>query len=102
MIKVLEILEVNPDHIICRLSNNYLKKINLKPLISNHSHLNGIEKLNDVNYLKLAQIGILGEIFWPETIKNSDADIWNYDISPEYINHCGEDVDKESVEIAGK
>ena len=47
MIKVVEILEVNLKHIICRLSNNDMKKVNLKPLITNHKHLNGIEKLND-------------------------------------------------------
>jgi hypothetical protein len=101
MIKVVEILEVNRKHIICRLSNNDMKKVNLKPLISNHKHLNGIEKLNDSDYLKLAQIGILGEIFWPETIISECGDTWNYDISPEFIYHCGEDIDNEIKKIAG-
>jgi hypothetical protein len=39
------------------------------------------------------------KIFWPETIINSDGDTWNYDISPEYIYHCGEDIDIESKEV---
>lgn len=86
MIKVIDILEVNLEYIICHLSNNDIKKINLKPLIFNHRHLKGIEKLDDSKYIQLAQIGILGEIFWPETIINSDGETWNYDISPEYIS----------------
>ena len=99
MIKVINILEVNLEYIICHLSNNDIKKINLKPLIFNHRHLKGIEKLDDSKYIQLAQIGILGEIFWPKTIINSDGDTWNYDISPEYIYHCGEDIDIESKEV---
>jgi len=99
MIKVVEILEVNLEHIICRLSNNDIKRVELRPLISNHSHLDGIEKLNDLNYVQLAQIGNLGEIFWPETILNSVGDTWNYDISPEYIYYCGEDIDVVNEEI---
>lgn len=90
MIKVLEILEVNTDFIICRLSNNDLKKIFLKPLVSNHKHLKGIEKMEESSYVQKAKIGIFGEIFWPDTIINDDGDYWNYDISPEYIYHFGE------------
>jgi hypothetical protein len=99
MIKVIDNLEVNLEYIICRLSNNDIKKVNLKSLIFNHSHLNGIEKLDDSKYIQLAKIGILGEIFWPETIISSAGDTWNYDISPEYIYHFGEDIDIESKEV---
>jgi len=101
MIKVLEILEVNLEHIVCRLSNNVVKKVNIKSLISNHNHLNGIKKLEDATYLQLAQIGDLGEIFWPKTILGKGGDTWNYDISPEFIYHCGEDIDNEIKKIAG-
>ncbi|MCB9310770.1 MAG: hypothetical protein H6567_11985 [Lewinellaceae bacterium] len=58
-----------------------------------------IQKLKDSTYLKMAQIGSLGEIFWPETIFGKDGKTWNYDISPEFIFHCGDDVDKESIEV---
>ena len=100
MIKVVEILEVDLEHIVCRLSNNLVKKVNIKSLISNHNHLNGIQKLADSTYVKMAQIGSFGEIFWPETILGKGGETWNYDISPEFIYHCGEDIDKESIEIA--
>jgi hypothetical protein len=99
MIKVVEILDVNLDHIICRLSNDDIKKVNLKPLISNHRHLNGIEKMDNSEYIQLAQIGFCGEIFWPETIISSAGDTWNYDISPEYIFYCGEDIVFETHEM---
>lgn len=98
MIKVLEILEVNPETVICRLSNNELKKIFLKPLISKHRHLKGIEKMEESNYVQKAKVGIFGEIFWPDTIINEDGDSWNYDISPEYIYFFGESIsNKETI-----
>lgn len=93
MIKVVEILEISLDSIICRLSNNDLKRVWLMPMIAKHNHLNGIEKLKDPDYIQLAQIGDLGEIFWPNTIVSASGDVWNYDIFPEYIYHCGEDMD---------
>ena len=63
------------------------------PMITKHNHLNGIEKLKDPDYIQLAQIGDLGEIWWPSIIVSASGDVWNYDISPEYIYHCGEDMD---------
>ena len=99
MIKVINIKEVNKDYIICSLSNKQLKKIYLKPLIDKHRHLKGIEKMNDENYIKLAEIGIFGEIFWPETIINEEGDTWNYDISPEYIQVNGESLVVENEKI---
>jgi hypothetical protein len=99
MIKVVEILEISLEQIVCRLSCNVVKKVNIKSLISNHNHLNGIQKLADSTYVQLAQIGVLGEIYWPETIIGKGGETWNYDISPEYIHYCGEDVDNESMEI---
>src|SRR5690606_24011098 len=96
MIRVTKIEKITGEYIICRLSNQELKRINLSSLISNHSHLKGIEKMKDPVYLLKADIGIFGEIFWPETITNRQGDTWNYDISPEYILHFGEDVDIEN------
>ncbi|MFZ1524652.1 MAG: hypothetical protein WAT22_07540 [Saprospiraceae bacterium] len=101
MIKVVEILDVNLNQIICGLSNNDIKRVKLQPLISNHKHLKGIEKLRSKDYIRLVEIGMLGEIFWPETIISSAGDTCNYDISSEYIYHFGEDFDLESKEIAG-
>lgn len=96
MIRVTKIEKITDEYIICRLSNQALKRIDLSSLISNHSHLKGIEKMMDPEYLLKAEIGIFGEIFWPQTITNSQGDTWNYDISPEYILHFGEDVDAEN------
>lgn len=96
MLRVTKIEKITNEYIISRLSNHEFKKMNLSPLISKHSHLKGIEKLKDPVYIRKADIGIFGEIFWPETITNSQGDIWNYDISPEYILHFGEDVDVEN------
>ena len=97
MIKVINLLDVNKEYIICRLSNNEIKKIYLAPLIVKHRHLKGIEKMEDDTYVKLAAIGMFGEIFWPETIINDEGDKWNYDISPEYVQYEGESLVSEVV-----
>lgn len=91
MIRVSEILEVNTQYIVCRLSDNQVKRLDLLPLIKRHAHLKGIDKLNNPVYVKKAGIGIFGEIFWPKTITCSDNKLWNYDISPEFIAESGED-----------
>ena len=66
------------------------KKIDIEQLIKEHSKLNGIIKLKDINYLKSAKIGNFGEIYWSDTIKIKNT-LWNYDISPEFIYHHGLD-----------
>ncbi|MFZ1749747.1 MAG: hypothetical protein WAU01_06130 [Saprospiraceae bacterium] len=69
-----------------------MKRINLQLLLVKHSNLRGIDKFEDDEYLKSARIGIFGEIYWPDTITNSDGDLWNYDISPEFVAFHGEDI----------
>ena len=90
MIRVDKIVAIEPYYVICLLNNGVSKKIDIEQLIKEHSKLNGIIKLKDINYLKSVQIGNFGEIYWSDTIKIKNT-LWNYDISPEFIYHHGLD-----------
>ena len=90
MIKIVKIINIDASSIICQLSDDSIRSLNLTPILAKHSHLNGIEKLKDINYLKKAKIGVFGEITWSKTITSSSGEIWDYDISPEYVDAMGE------------
>ncbi len=97
IIKVVEILDVTRKYVDCRLSNGAMKRVFLRPIIDNHSHLNGMEKMYDRDYVKLVKLGKMGELYWPNTIVSSSGDVWNYNISPEYINHFGVDIEEDDT-----
>ncbi len=87
MIKITAIESIDPYFLICRFSNNTVKKLDVYPLIQNHKRLEGIEKLLDVETFKKARIGEMGEIVWDKIIKTTyhgEELIWDYDISPEF------------------
>ncbi len=87
MIKTTAIESIDPYFLICRLSNNAVKRLDVYPLIQNHKELEGIEKLLDAQTFKKARIGEMGEIVWDKIIKinyQGEELIWDYDISPEF------------------
>ena len=45
-----------------------------------------------MQFLKTAQIGQFGEIYWKDVVTSSSNEKWNYDISPEFINFHGESI----------
>jgi len=92
MIKVIKILEIQPEFIDCELNNGFKKRISLHPLLKKHSNFKGIEQLQNVQFLKTAKIGQFGEIFWKDVVTSSNNEKWNYDISPEFINFHGESI----------
>ncbi|MFM7195852.1 MAG: hypothetical protein ACKOYP_13870 [Bacteroidota bacterium] len=89
MIRVISIDQIEPYAIICSLSNGIKRKVEVKPLIENHLHLDGISSLLHRPEFMKAEIGEMGEIRWKNVIKNSDGESWDYDISPEFILHEG-------------
>jgi hypothetical protein len=89
MIRVDKIVEIKPFYVICCLNNGISKKLDVASLIEKHANLKGIGQLKDVEYLKSAAIGELGEIFWKDTIETAQDEKWNYDISPEFIFYHG-------------
>ena len=89
MIKVKKIVEVTPYSIVCELDSGIVKKVEILPLIEKHSKFNGIEQLKDKATFESVAIGEMGEIFWKNIITNSNNELWNYDISPEFIFHNG-------------
>jgi hypothetical protein len=92
MIRVTKILKIDSGKIVCQLNNGTKKSIDVKPLIEKHSIFEGIEQLKNETFLKTAQIGEFGEIYWKDAVTTSSKQKWNYDISPEYINYFGESV----------
>ena len=89
MLKVNKILEIENFAIICEFNNGVKKKLNVLPLIQNHSHLQGIDLLQNEIVFKKVAVGEMGEIFWKNIITSKSNDLWNYDISPEFIFYNG-------------
>jgi Protein of unknown function (DUF2442) len=86
MLKVDRIIKIEPYNIVCLFNNGIEKSINVFPIIENHKHLKGIEKLKDENIFCSAKIGVFGEILWENIIYNAkDSDWLDYDMSPEFI-----------------
>ena len=86
MLKVDKIIKIEPYNIVCLFNNGIEKSINVFPIIENHNHLIGIEKLKDENVFCMAKIGFFGEIFWENIIYNTKDKNWlDYDMSPEFI-----------------
>ncbi len=97
MLRVVKILSIKPYTISCLFNNGARKSIDVSPLLKKHNHLEGIEKLKDEKVFNTASIGQFGEIYWPDIILNpTTGDIWNYDISPEFIYYNDDSKIKES------
>jgi len=93
MFKVKKIIAVAPYSIECELNNGILKKLDILPLIEKHANFQGIDQLKNKAIFESVAIGDMGEIFWKNIITTSNNEIWNYDISPEFIFHNGITID---------
>jgi hypothetical protein len=90
MIRVSKILNIEPFEITCLLSNGVIKKIDALPLIENHLHLDGVDKLKTPSVFLSAFIGEMGEICWENIVNSKDGSTkMNYDVSPEFVMHHG-------------
>lgn len=90
MLRVVEILDTNDFCVRCKFNNDEIRRLDVLPIIENHKHLNGVEKLLEANIFATAQVGQCGEIVWPNIVYVHDTDgdrLWDYDISPEYAFH---------------
>lgn len=87
MLKIKHITPENPYFLECTFSNGITKRVNVLPLIKNHLHLKGVEKLLDPVVFQQAKIGFCGEIVWRDIVEithNDTTVLWDYDISPEF------------------
>jgi Protein of unknown function (DUF2442) len=92
MVKVTKILNIDNFNITCLFNNGIIKIMDVEPLLQNHSHLKGIEKLFNPDTFNKAKVGLLGEILWEKIIStehNGEVEIWDYDVSPELIMAIG-------------
>jgi hypothetical protein len=89
MLRVINILKIDQDSLVCELNNGHKKRVYIQPLLHKHAHFKGIEQLKNEGFLQKASIGELGEIYWKDAVSTSSHEKWNYDISPEYIEAYG-------------
>ena len=92
MIKIINITILDNFSIKCTFNNGLSKIIHVLPLLETQKHQTGIEKLTIESNFSKARIGIFGEIIWDdiiETKNGSTREIWDYDISPEFVFHNG-------------
>ena len=89
MLRVISIDHIEPFTITCSLNNGIRRRVDVEPLIKHHIHFAGISVLLDVPQFMKAEIGELGEIRWRNVVHGSLGELWDYDISPEYVLHNG-------------
>ncbi len=89
MLRVTSIDHIEPFTITCSLNNGIKRRVEVKPLIRNHLHLSGISVLLESPEFMKAEIGEMGELRWRNVIQGSQGELWDYDISPEFVFHNG-------------
>ena len=86
MIRVTEIIDKSPYSLLCKFNDGAVKKVDILPLIEDHKHLKGVERLLNKAVFDNVRIGEFGEIVWDrivQTIDNGEEIYWDYDISPQ-------------------
>jgi hypothetical protein len=87
MIRITDIKVTPPYNLICRFNSGDIKQLDVLPIIKQHKHLIGVEKLLNEEVFKKVRIGEFGEIVWDKIViteHNGEQICWDYDISPEY------------------
>jgi hypothetical protein len=83
MFKATNILNIDHYQITCRLNEKFVRTIDMLPILEHHKNLNGIDKLMNFQKIKEVKIGLMGELYW-ENIINTDDEVLDYDVSPEF------------------
>ena len=92
MLKITGIEIQDGFRILCIFNNGVSKTIHVLPLLQNHKHLPGIEKLQEAKAFSKARVGLFGEIIWHNIIEmknGNEKEMWDYDISPEFVFYNG-------------
>lgn len=87
MIKIDKIIHIEPYIITCAFNNGMVKKLDVKPLLEQHLHLDGVSKLLQQKNFEKARVGAMGEILWDDIVNihyKEEEQLWAYDISPEF------------------
>ncbi len=93
MLRIKKIINIEPFQITGMFNDGQIKMLDIFPIIQNHIHLRGVESLLNESIFNKAQLGDFGEIFWSNIVETKDKYLMNYDISPEYFYHNGENVE---------
>lgn len=92
MVRLNKIIAINAFQITGQFNDGQIKKLDVYPLIKNHLHLNGVDKLLNEEVFNNAKLGDFGEIYWSQIVTSKNAILMDYDISPEYFYVNGEEV----------
>jgi hypothetical protein len=89
MYKIKHVKAILPHSIVCEFDTGTKKILNIQPLLENHAHLEGINLLKNNAIFEKVAVGQMGEVYWENIITTQNKQIWNYDISPEYVFYNG-------------
>lgn len=87
MIRVTEIVDKSDYSLLCKFNDGAVRKLDILPIIENHKHLKGVERLLNKSIFENVRIGEFGEIVWDRIVQTTDNGVeiyWDYDISPEF------------------
>lgn len=91
MLKIVEIISVEPYNVICKFNTGEIKIIALENCISTSSNNVDKAKLLNKEFFKQVQIGKFGELFWADSafMKNEKNELipCEFDLSPEFVYH---------------
>jgi hypothetical protein len=86
--KVKKIIELKPYYLIFEFENGEIKKLVVDQFLNGQDSFSVERILNPSHFIK-AQIGSLGQLYWPEAAHmkdiNGDMILCEYDMSPEFI-----------------
>jgi len=90
MIRTQKILEAKPYYLICQFNNGEIKKLLVEGVFAD-SNTFSANKILEPNYFSKAEVGELGQIFWPDAAYIKDVNgnliLCEYDMSPEFVYH---------------
>ena len=87
MLRITKITTQSPYLLLCEFNYQEIRKLDVLPIIQNHQHLKGVDRLLNEYTFQQVEIGQFGEIVWKDivvTIQNGEEIVWDYDISPEF------------------
>ena len=86
--KAKKIIELKPYYLIFEFENGEIKKLVVDQFLNGQDSFSVERILNPSHFVK-AQIGSLGQLYWPEAAHmkdiNGDMILCEYDMSPEFI-----------------
>ena len=86
--KAKKIIELKPYYLVFEFENGEIKKLDVAQFLNGQNSFS-VERILNPSHFAKAQIGSLGQLYWPEAahIKDIHGDLilCEYDMSPEFV-----------------